>query len=117
MKTGKQWLGLWVTLCLVGLLSTSCSIFGGRVSRTVSAGQEASDATPAATPQDHEAQLSALANKMVASANKNADDRKHRVQKRNPYFYKEYGIYPDGTDNMEIVVQEQEGVRTPYVAD
>lgn len=117
MSPGKQWARLWIAVGLVGLLSASCSIFGGREGASGSDGQQAAQTVAVDSQQDPKAQLSPLAEKMVASANEGADDQKRRVQKRNPYFFKEYGVYPDGTDDMKIVLQEQEGVRTPYVAD
>ncbi len=86
-----------------------------------SKGEKAAAAEPPAavhrTAQDYEDALRDLVRNGINAASRSADEQKGRVVKRNPYFFKQYEIYPDGADDMKVVMQETESRSAPYIAD
>ena len=79
--------------------------------------ENATMATDGSTVEDYEAALRSLVERHIESATRNADSQKGRIVKRKPYFFKEYANYPQGAQNMEVVLQETESRTRPYLAD
>ena len=71
------------------------------------------EAAPVKTAVDYEVELRLAA----ASDFGNDDGKRPDFQVHNPYFYKEYAEYPDGTSDFEVKVVQRESKTSPYVAD
>jgi len=107
----------WIALFLAPMLLVSCAVFGGKTARP-SRSQSADE--PGAEPQqasnDYVAKLHQTVDAHVR-ASSDSEKREHRIIARAPYYYKEYEVYPDGSEGYEILIQETESRTAPYVAD
>lgn len=113
-------------VCLILLSSASCSRLGflhlGKKhepeARTEMAAPEAETPMPANdAPRDNEAELRRIVRRTIEAAENMTDQQRHRVIARKPYFLKEYMVYPDGPDEMEVILQETELRTAPLLAD
>ena len=55
--------------------------------------------------------------KRVASENASAADRKSKITYQQPYYYREYAVYPEDAGEIKVVLQETESRSAPYAAD
>jgi hypothetical protein len=69
------------------------------------------------TAKDFESDLQKIVRNGIDAANKSNDEQKSRIIRKTPYFYKQYDVYPDGSDGFKMVIQEKERKGSPYVAD
>jgi len=103
----------WVTIGIVALGLAGCAHSGRR---------DKEEASPVSAPaqrsaKDYENNLRNLVKSRVEAVTKGADVQRSRIVKRKPYFYREYEVYPEGVDNLEVLMQEKESRSVPYVAD
>lgn len=82
-----------------------------------SAEAPAFESNAAADATGNEAILLGLVKEHVAAASRNAGEQKNRVVRRKPYFFKQYDVYPEGTEGAKAVVQAQESRSIPWVGD
>ncbi|GMV93752.1 MAG: hypothetical protein AMXMBFR82_35300 [Candidatus Hydrogenedentota bacterium] len=107
MMKSKPILYSSVLLCVL-LVAPSCSRFGGG----------GSDAAPAmvsetVSKETREAELRNLAGEYIRQTG--GEEGRGQVIKRNPYYYKEYSLYPEGASNLTVDIQEKESRTVPYV--
>jgi len=109
--------GRCTAVTMVALMMVSCAHLGlfHRAKSETGAGVEA----PAAqkTGKDYEDELRTLATGQIEAAAKAGDAGRTQVIKRKPYFYKEYEVYPDGSADLKVSMQEKESRSVPYIAD
>ena len=101
---------LWSTLIIV-------AIAGGCASKGGDKGSEPSVDVSASADADREAELRQLVKRHIETAQRTQDEREAELIRRHPYFYKEYGVYPGGSDNYEVDIQESELRTVPYLAN
>ena len=102
---------------LVMLMMVSCARLGlFHHERTRPSGAVEADSVQK-TAQDRENELKALVAGEVESAGKAGDAGRVQVIRRNPYFFKRYDVYPEGTDGLKVTMQEKESRSVPYIAD
>ncbi len=99
-----------VSLALILLLVPACARFGHK---SDNASSEAM-VSETVSKDSYEAELRDLVRDYVRE--EGSEDGRGQVIKRKPYYYKEYSVYPDGADNMQIDIQEQESRTVPYIA-
>jgi hypothetical protein len=107
-----------LALTLIVLSMVSCTTVKGWFGKG-----GAGDAKPVAAQapveksQDYEADLRKLVSRDIESAAQNEAADRERLVKKSPYYFKEYAVYPDGPDKIDVVIQETESRTRPYVAD
>ena len=102
-----------VTITIVALGLAGCAHSGKRHKEEVS---------PVSAPvqrsaKDYETDLRNLVKSRVEAVAKAGDEQRNRIVKREPYFYREHEVYPEGADNLTVLMQEKESRSVPYVAD
>lgn len=106
----------WVCLFPLLLICAGCVHFWGPRSQPSSSAYE-KPTVPPPYEQGYEAALDNLIRAHIEAANRDGQARRSTLVKRLPYYLKEYGIYPEGVDSFQVVMQEVESRTTPYVAD
>lgn len=66
---------------------------------------------------DLEARLQKIIHREIEADLRSANEDKHEVIRRKPYYYKEYAEYPDGSSNPDITLYETESRAAPFRAD
>lgn len=79
--------------------------------------EDAVAASPATAVDEREAELRQLVRRHIESAQRSESDARADLIHRRPYFYKEYGVYPNGADDFEVDIQESESRSAPYFAN
>ena len=108
---------------LVGSIGSSCSslpFMGDRsdsADTVVDTADESMDSAEVASMDDEEAALRRIVTNTVDKANAGHDAARADLVRRDPYFFKQYEYYPDGTTYMEIATRETESRTAPKVAD
>lgn len=103
-------LGLAVAVVLV---AASCGTFGGhREEAAVSA-----PSAPVTGQDDREARLRESIDSYIQSSGQASNDATGKLQHKTPYYFKEYYIYPSGTAQASIDIQETESRTVPYRAE
>jgi len=110
--------GLYVALVALVFALCSCSHFGGHSARA-DAGSRVADKPVQAQPSvsDYKSALRELVSARIQSATKDAVEQRAVLIKRKPYFYKEYEVYPEGSDRFDVTIQERESRNIPLIAD
>ncbi len=106
---------------LLGLLSTSCArlpFLGERRESTDTMVPDSDAASIQSAPvDDDEAQLRRMVANVVEKANAGHDAARAELVRKEPYFFKRYEYYPDGTDLLEVTMSETESRTAPKLAD
>lgn len=97
----------------VALWGASCSRFGGEKS-TPSATATPSD--PVTSQTDQEAKLLDAVQSFVRAQGGDASGAGSRLTRKTPYYFKEYSVYPDGADPLDVDVLESDSKTVPYRA-
>jgi hypothetical protein len=95
---------------------TSCALFGGHKGKS-EGGASAAEKVAPLTTKDYEMELRGIVAGRIEAAGRSVDEQRNKVIRRNPYLYKEYSVYPDGANNLKVILQEKEARSTPYIAD
>lgn len=103
-------------LCVVAVMGTSCSIFRHNDKAPVEEVQ-AGVVEPEATVEDHKAELLALTEKRIQTANRGAEEMSGKVIHKKPYYYREYSLYPEDAGEIKVDVQERDSRTSPLIAD
>ena len=107
-----------ILLCIVPFLLASCrTLWGNKSPDAQSASSRDHETTAMGTATDYEAQLRSIVRKEIENANDRDSEGRQQVVWRDPYYFKEYVVYPDGPDAIEVLIQEMESRTTPYVAE
>lgn len=80
----------------------------------------AKDAAPGMddrSPEKCEAALRQIVDQHISSSPSNGDFSNAQLIKKKPYFFKEFGVYPDGTGAFRVTMQKTESKSGPYVAE
>ena len=72
---------------------------------------------PVEDAASREAALRKLVKRHVEQAARTTSEDRHELERSKPYYYKEYSVYPEGTERMTIEIREQDSRSRPYVAD
>lgn len=125
-KPGKENMLLRKSLQQVlvfGLLTAvlcSCSMFrrGDKPSAAAAtdSGQAAVQADTS-TGDDVEARLKSAVTDYIKQAGSSEGGGNGRLIRKDPYFLREYVIYPDGAEKFEVRLRETESRTAPYLAD
>ncbi len=106
---------------LLGVLSASCArlpFMGERTeSRDTSTEASATESSDIASVDDIEAELRRIVARDVDRANAGHDAARAELVRKEPYFFKQYEYYPDGSALMEVSTRETESRTAPMVAD
>ena len=105
----------WV-LCGLALALTSCSHLAWWRDKPAGA-DRVEDVTVEAERVDHEAALRRMVLDTLAAAPEAPDDRRGKLVRHKPYFFKEYAIYPDGSEAFRIEITEVESRTAPFLAN
>lgn len=97
----------------VVVLGASCSRFGGEKS-TPSTTAAPSD--PVTSQTDQEAKLLDAVQSYVRAQGNDASGSGSRLTRKTPYYFKEYSVYPDGADPLDVDVHESDSKTVPYRA-
>ncbi len=97
---------------------SSCARFGiGGGSSDATSATNQSPAATAVGEQNRYAALKDLVNDEIRSANASINERRDRVVKMEPYFFKAYESYPGDGSLADIDIRETESRTARYVAD
>lgn len=107
---------LALVLCVAAISCTSCSIFRHNEKAPVE-DSAAVVVNAEATVEDYKADLMALTEKRLRTANGGAEESGGRVIHKKPYFFREYSLYPDDTTDVQIDIQERDSRTSPLIAD
>lgn len=113
--TRSAYINMFLAVVLAGALS-SCAMFRGGDGGATPDAAAATD-VPAPAVVDYEAALRETVREYMAGQNAQADLAGQEVQKKDPYWFKEYAEYPAEPGEKDIIIQETESLTTPYVAD
>ena len=100
--------GRWIVVLTVALACCSCAMLRG------GGAPQASDTV---TQEGGQAKLENVVRNHIQAAASSESESRGKLIRKKPYYYKEYVIYPDGTDEFEIVMHETESITAPYIAD
>ena len=64
-----------------------------------------------------EATLKQIVNQHIAAAPTTEDFSNAQLVRKKPYYFKEFGVYPDGADAFRVTLQKTESKSGPYVAE
>lgn len=106
MRTIIHW-----SLVIVAVLAAGCASRGGQ------SPEDAVTVSSAAAVDEREGELRQLVRRHIESAQRNQSEAQADLIHRRPYFYKEYGIYPNGAEDFEVDIQESESRSAPYLAN
>ncbi|MCC6144567.1 MAG: hypothetical protein IT368_12240 [Candidatus Hydrogenedentes bacterium] len=109
---------LLLVACLVAC--AGCNTLGGGKNKDAAAAETteaAAVSVPEASPADREEQLRQEVRRDIESEMRSRDEDANKVIRREPYFYREYSVYPSGADNLQVTLQEQESRTRPLLAD
>ncbi|NUM55422.1 MAG: hypothetical protein HUU46_17375 [Candidatus Hydrogenedentes bacterium] len=95
------------------LASTSCGTFGGGSSDPAVA---AAPSAPVSGEADREARLREAVDSYIQSTGQASSDATGKLQHKKPYYFKEYYLYPSGSAQAGIDIQETESRTVPYRA-
>jgi hypothetical protein len=112
MKAVYRHIPIGVALVAVSM-GGSCSRFGGEKS-TPSA--VAAPSEPVSSQTDYEAKLLDAVQSYVRSQAGDASGAGSRLTRKTPYYFKEYSVYPDGADPLDVDVLESDLKTAPYRA-
>ncbi|MCC6698644.1 MAG: hypothetical protein IT365_23675 [Candidatus Hydrogenedentes bacterium] len=112
MTNCKSRAGLFIVALAFAVACTSCGRFG----KDGGAPPASSEAmvSEAASPADREASLKKLVEDYVAAASRS--EGSSQILRKKPYWFKEYSVYPGGTQGMEIEMQESDSRTSPVSA-
>lgn len=107
---------LSIGLLSLSLLMGSCGTFRGG---------EAASGPPTVTTHGQEALsgntdeevLARIVRRHVELVQSSGDANRGKLIQRQPYYFKEYEVYPDGPDAFEITIRETESRTAPRVAE
>ncbi|MBN2308941.1 MAG: hypothetical protein JXR94_08230 [Candidatus Hydrogenedentes bacterium] len=104
----------WVVLAAIVLSVCSCGRF---LNRGAAPSPAAGGAAAEESRAELEAKLRNVVRGHVEAAESSEGEGKARLVKRTPYYVKEYAVYPDGPDAIELAIREAESRTVPYLAD
>lgn len=111
---------LHVVLCgslLLGM--SSCATvrgwFGG--GKGAEFPEPAGEAVEEVTREDYEDALRESVERYVQAAHRNRDEKKAAVRRAKPYYFKEYSVYPENAENLDIEYKETESRTRPVIAE
>ena len=113
---GKRFQCRWAALCMAVLVACSCSHLVGRSTRGTQDADTDTTVVAEATFADHEAKLRAVVCSAIEAASASSED-KARIIARKPYFFKEYVVYPEGSDEFELILRETQSRTVPYIGE
>ena len=90
----------------------SCGTFGGKTNDTA----EVVPSAPVSGDADREARLREAVDSYIQSTGKSSDDASGKLEHKKPYYFKEYYLYPNGSAQASIDIQETESRTVPYRA-
>ncbi|HRI88762.1 MAG TPA: hypothetical protein PK869_10865, partial [Candidatus Hydrogenedentes bacterium] len=104
------------SLLVMALLfcASSCGTFGGKDDDTTVAA--APSAPVSSEDSDREAKLREAVDAYIQSTGQADSDAGSRLIRRNPYYFKEYYLYPSGSASAIVDIQETESLTVPYRA-
>jgi hypothetical protein len=70
-----------------------------------------------ASPSDQEEMLRREVRRDIESEIRSREEDANKVVRRKPYYYREYAVYPSGSENIQVILQEQESRTRPLLAD
>jgi hypothetical protein len=91
--------------------------FGGGHKKAKEAEAAAANVPVQRTVKDYEDDLRKLVTGRIEAAARTEDEQRNKVTRLNPYFFRQYDVYPEGASNLKIVVQEKESRSAPLIAD
>lgn len=92
--------------------SMSCGTFGGKSATTAAAPPSA----PVSGDEDREARLRESVDSYIQATGKSSDDATGKLEHKKPYYFKEYYLYPSGSAQANVDIQETESLTVPYRA-
>lgn len=111
MSRQKRWFVVWSVVAAAAL--TGCGTFGGKHKVPAAAAPPEEAAVTAPTMADNEAELRRVVESDLTAA---AQEKKDVIERRRPYYFKEYGEYPDPT-NLKVSMEEKDSRVVPYEAE
>lgn len=98
-----------------GLLLTavSCGTFGGGGGN---AGVATAPSAPVEGDADRDARLREAVDNYIQATGQASSDATGKLQHKKPYYFKEYYLYPSGSAQAAIDIQEIESLTVPYRA-
>jgi len=110
-----------VSAMLLAAFASSCAhlpFMGDRSESTDSPMEDSpAEVSEVVSVDDEEAALIRMATNTVDRANAGHDAARSELIRRNPYFFKQYEYYPDGTTYMEVSIRETESRTAPKIGD
>ncbi|MBI5095504.1 MAG: hypothetical protein HZB26_24110 [Candidatus Hydrogenedentes bacterium] len=111
----------FVMLMLVLLPLTACNHFSHNKAKAApdDKGSQASVAVPSPEQQksDAEEKLRATVRNHIEAAGADQAEAKNRLERRSPYYFKQYEVFPDGPDAFEVDIRKTESLTSPLEAD
>ena len=100
---------------------TACGHLGHKSKAPASSDTATAQAPAPASPEEQKAEaesrLRAVVKTRIEAAGAGQAEAKNRLERRNPYYFKQYDVYPDNADNAKIDVQKNESLTAPFLAD
>lgn len=104
-------------LMAIGLCSCSTLRFGKGGAPAAATAAEVVPVVAATSEADRERELLRAVQQVIDNANSQPQEQREAVERRRPYFFKAYDIYPGSAANAEFIIQRQDSRSMPYVAD
>jgi hypothetical protein len=92
------------------LASLSCGTFGGKSESA----EAVAPSAPVSGAEDREARLREAVDNYIQATGQASNDATGKLQHKNPYYFKEYYLYPSGSSGASIDIQETESRTVPY---
>jgi hypothetical protein len=96
------------------LVLCSCGRFGH--DKPASAMPKEQAAASASSTEDQEAKLRRVVADVIRSAAGSEDAAHAKLVSKEPYYFKEYTVYPEGAEGYTVEIQEKESRTAPYAA-
>lgn len=103
------------TMACMALTLSACA--GSKDKKLKSGAQAPRIDLAMASPEEYEAQLRKLVEARIESAPTAENPGAARFISRNPYYFKEYTVYPEGTSAYGLDMHEKESRTSPYAAE
>ena len=92
--------------------AVACGTFGGKSGPAA----DAAPSAPVTGADDREARLREAVEAYIQSTGQASSDATGKLQHKNPYYFKEYYLYPNGAAQAATDIQETESRTVPYRA-
>lgn len=113
MRFSGRFFSLGLALLLMVSVQ-SCGTFGGGGSDVDP--DAAAPSAPVQGDADREARLREAVDAYIQATGQASSDASGKLQHKNPYYFKEYYLYPSGASAASVDIQETESRTVPYRA-